>query len=290
MNTNLVPDKKTAFKKDYVIKEYNRLTEDKDKGILTVDCEDMQGRVVVHLVMKNKKLVEASATADAQDSKLYEDVAKKYGISKDDLIYTQVGNSVAKAGMASHKDEKKDKNKVEALKKAEHPMDAGKPDMSKQHMAAISHHLQELASMGFGDQDVPDWVESKMSRASSDISDIAHFFDGEQNDMNKSSDGLPCEHKGLELLRKFSQRKLQKGDVIQFKPKAPKSPEEQAAAPAPSAGKVIKMSSAKKQAPAAPEALSAEHSERLDRIRNSLLKINSLMAELKKQTKPKSEE
>ena len=89
------PDKEMSFKKDYTIKCFKKITEDKGGPIETYVLYDGDGREIAKLVKKDGELRESSATTDAQESGLFADFAKKFSIKEEDLIYTQVGAAAA---------------------------------------------------------------------------------------------------------------------------------------------------------------------------------------------------
>ena len=221
MDFNRIADKETVFKKDFRIKEFREITEDKGGALETIVCLDSDNREVVIITRKDGEILSQEATTDAQESGLYEDVAKKYGVKKEDLKYTKVSLAAARSSNKSGKEDRKSREaepsdhkseKMDLLKKAE---DIG---MAKQHLVEISHHLKELNNIEFGSKETPEWVISKMASAADDIAEVAHFMDsGEKLGKSKcpkcGSDSCQCNKdltKSLDFMKKCSSLKKSK--------------------------------------------------------------------------------
>jgi len=59
------------------------------------------------------------------------------------------------------------------------PQDNGNYDMVLNNAAAIMHHANELKEALSKNHNIPAWVVDKIERASTDISDVTHYLDGE---------------------------------------------------------------------------------------------------------------
>jgi hypothetical protein len=65
------------------------------------------------------------------------------------------------------------------------PQDNGNYDMVLNNAAAIMHHANELKEALSKNHNIPAWVVDKIERASTDISDVTHYLDGEGQQYKK---------------------------------------------------------------------------------------------------------
>lgn len=142
-----IPDKETSFK-DHVIKEFEEISEDSQKGehkqntkIVVVVNKDM--REVIKLVKKGDTVIECSATQDAQESGLYEDIAKRYGIKKEDLKFTSPSMVAAKGSVDSSKEDAKDK-KSENFQMLKKSIQKSMKSKNKEHVDFLKKSVAKL--------------------------------------------------------------------------------------------------------------------------------------------------
>lgn len=108
MSFSGLPDKETKLKNGIILRCYKELTEDKGGEVEAfIAVDEKNGRELVRVVKKDDKIISTEATEDAQESGLFETVAKKAGVKKEDMIYpkaTKSADEAAKEEAKSRKD------------------------------------------------------------------------------------------------------------------------------------------------------------------------------------------
>src|SRR5690606_29179323 len=151
----------------------------KEKGeeqedYLEVTEVEHHGKIVGRYVKHGDTVVQASGSHDAQASGLHEEVAKKVGIKKEDIVHTSPTESALSSAESAEKDDRQDgtgevekadlgKGSSKEVKPKKKPSEGSKPDNSMSKMAS-----QDAAET----QGAPDLTKSyeslltKMSRLS----------------------------------------------------------------------------------------------------------------------------
>jgi hypothetical protein len=177
-----LPDKEFKIG-DITVREYKMLTEDKQPAMIKVCATCPAGRHLVGFLLKDGKVIQADATPDAQDSGLYEKIAKKYSIKPEDLVFTTPTMAAAQS-VVNERDEGSNKLKkavgiapkrykgniltlVESIQKkkvSKKLHKGGKPDFTKQECQVNRKSPGEL-------KETEGWIKNKNSEPKQPLED-----------------------------------------------------------------------------------------------------------------------
>lgn len=86
-------------------------------------------------------------------------------------------------------------NTLTPMIKAEQDNDS---EMGYKHLQGALHHIKEIFSNFDPSQDLPDWIDHKLGVAFEELSDVAHYLDGNMSEDMEKSFHFKAEHKSKE--------------------------------------------------------------------------------------------
>ena len=284
----ILPDKMKKLKDGLRERIYKNATEDSKDAIEVHETIDEDDTVIARNVKKGDQVLESSGAADAQKNGEYEKALKRVGVKEEDAVFTVPTMAAAKAFVDENDDEGRNtkeerdplgekmdlKQEVKEVK-PKTKISTGKPDKSLSDMATEDSQLEESLE------------KSKRNRRLSLLKQVRSMIASQKRQKEKGASLLKADKKPALVTRKIpltehGHHTIPVAENLDWHLNNLWEGGWKTVKDMPIDEHIARHSGPKKMKK---DDEDPEFNDRLHRLRNSFAKINSLMAELKRQQK-----